>query len=157
MPLGVPSSVCLLSPAVLRNKIVNPFSSRTSTEQLYFHRQYLRSSRLWNSVCPRPSKFTIIFASYRALLLNSSPDYIASKEWHSEVTALNSAEESQLRKSTSLPPAGEINKPYLKFLDDVAESWRIGGAGREGAAEAVEVRLLLSSSFSANFELIEFP
>lgn len=51
----------------------------------------------------------------------------------------NLAQEIILRQSTSLPKAGEVNQPYLDFLDEVVEGWRIGGGGSEGAAQIVEV------------------
>lgn len=103
------------------------------------HRLYLKHSSHWTS--SRPTKSLVIHRSFRTLLHAAGPTPDAESEWFAEVAANNKAQEALLRTLTSLPLAGEINRPYLEFLDDVAEGWRIGGAGAHGATEVVEVRL----------------
>mgnify|MGYP001579758692 CR=1 FL=1 len=106
------------------------------------HRLYLKHSSHWTT--SRPTKSLIIHRSFRTLLHAAGPPRGAESEWFAEVAANNKAQEALLRTLTSLPLAGEINKPYLEFLDDVAEGWRIGGAESQGATEVVEVRPLFS-------------
>lgn len=57
------------------------------------------------------------------------------------LTAQNDkAEERLIRESTSLPKAGETNRVYLKFLDEVVEGWRRRGARKDEAGDVIEVR-----------------
>lgn len=105
------------------------------------HRLYLKYALRWTPTF-RPTKTHLVHRSLRSILHESGPSRAAPANWHAEIADNNRAEEAILRRTTSLPPAGEINKPYLRFLDDVAEGWRIGGAGREGATEVIDVRPL---------------
>lgn len=104
------------------------------------HRLYVKHTRHW-PIAFRPTKALVVRRSLRDLLHEIGPLPAAPANWYAEVSANNQAEEAILRNTTSLPPAGEVNKLYLDFLDDVAEGWRIGGSRREGAAEVVDVRL----------------
>lgn len=101
------------------------------------HRLYTRQSRLFLPSF-RPTKAIIIHESFRALLHSTGPT-VGGQEWHSEVASNNLGQEKMLKALTTLPMAGEVNKPYLKFLDEVFAGWKIGGAGRDGAKEVVEV------------------
>ncbi|KAL8277048.1 hypothetical protein RQP46_010582 [Phenoliferia psychrophenolica] len=101
------------------------------------HRLYLKHALQWSTVVP--TKTLLVHRSLRALLHEVGPSPAAPADWYTEVADNNRAEEAVLRRTTSLPPAGEINKPYLRFLDDVAEGWRIGGGGREGVTEVIDI------------------
>lgn len=61
------------------------------------------------------------------------------------------AEEALIRRGTSLPPAGETNAVYLRFLDEVVAAWRARGLPRSEASEVIEVRSL-SLLFSRSYE-----
>ncbi|GAA5890105.1 hypothetical protein JCM8208_002699 [Rhodotorula glutinis] len=49
------------------------------------------------------------------------------------------AEEALIRRGTSLPPAGETNAVYLRFLDEVVAAWRARGLPRNEAGEVIEI------------------
>ncbi|KAI5474152.1 tetratricopeptide repeat containing protein [Pseudohyphozyma bogoriensis] len=102
------------------------------------HRLYLKHSSRW-SPSFRTTRTLTIHNSFRSLLHASGPSKSAPEEWHADAARNNSAQEVLVRATTKLPPAGEVNAVYLAFLDSVAEGWRIGGAGRAGAAEVVEI------------------
>ncbi|GAA6051308.1 hypothetical protein JCM3770_006804 [Rhodotorula araucariae] len=51
----------------------------------------------------------------------------------------NRSEEALIRRGTTLPPAGETNPVYLRFLDEVVEAWRARGATRDEAGEVIEI------------------
>ncbi|KAK4704926.1 cargo-transport protein YPP1, partial [Phenoliferia sp. Uapishka_3] len=113
-------------------------SSSDSSAALIPHRLYLRHSTRWSSSF-RPTKTLLIHRSLRSLLHEIGPSRSNPQTWHAEVSENNKAQEAILRRTTSLPSAGDVNLPYLRFLDDVAEGWRIGGSGREGAGEVIEI------------------
>ncbi|GAA5851542.1 hypothetical protein JCM9279_006890 [Rhodotorula babjevae] len=59
------------------------------------------------------------------------------------------AEEALIRRGTSLPPAGETNAVYLRFLDEVVTAWRARGLPRSEAGEVIEI---LYSALSHTFQ-----
>ncbi|KPV78685.1 uncharacterized protein RHOBADRAFT_51121 [Rhodotorula graminis WP1] len=59
------------------------------------------------------------------------------------------AEEALIRRGTSLPPAGETNAVYLRFLDEVVAAWRARGLPRSEAGEVIEI---LYSALSHTFQ-----
>lgn len=64
-------------------------------------------------------------------------------KWDPALVSLNDrTQERILRSTTRLPKAGETNREYLRFLDEVVEGWKARGAPRAGAGEVIEVRLV---------------
>lgn len=65
----------------------------------------------------------------------------ALSRWDPELVSQNDRGQEQiLRRTTGLPKAGETNREYLQFLDEVVQGWKGRGAPRAGADEVIEVR-----------------
>ncbi|KAM0750347.1 protein prenylyltransferase [Meredithblackwellia eburnea MCA 4105] len=109
----------------------DPISSLTS------HRLYLLHSRRFSS---SPHHLAIL-TSYRQLLYSIPPNSssVVIPNWSSELSVVNKSEEAVLRRETTLPKAGEVNKRYLTFLDDVNRGWELGGRRKDGAKEVVDI------------------
>ncbi|SCV68439.1 BQ2448_560 [Microbotryum intermedium] len=106
------------------------------------HRLYVRRATAISAAqkkSPRRAASTELFPGSKALVIQRGFRKLMKQAGQYEAPSSGSSQEANLRSSTSLPKAGEINKPYLMFLDEVAEGWRRNGAGRDGAAEVVEV------------------
>lgn len=93
----------------------------------------------------------IVHRALRHLLHETGVTVSSPDQWRAEVLTNNLAHEAVLQKTTSLPKAGEINAPYLVFLDEVVEGWRLGGGGSDGATAVVEVSHHCCLSFSFPF------
>ncbi|POY71986.1 hypothetical protein BMF94_4995 [Rhodotorula taiwanensis] len=99
------------------------------------HRSYLaHSSSFSRSAAAFPlSSLSLMHRSFRSLQATLS-------RWNPAVISHNNrAEERILRRTTRLPKAGETNREYLRFLDEVVETWKLQGAPREGADEVIEI------------------
>ncbi|SGY34748.1 BQ5605_C002g01676 [Microbotryum silenes-dioicae] len=106
------------------------------------HRLYVRRATTISAAQKTPSRrapSTELFPGSKALVIQRGFRHLMKQTGQYEAPSSGSSQEANLRSSTSLPKAGEVNKPYLIFLDEVAEGWRRNGAGRDGAAEVVEV------------------
>ncbi|SCZ90370.1 BZ3500_MvSof-1268-A1-R1_Chr1-3g01947 [Microbotryum saponariae] len=106
------------------------------------HRLYVRRATTISAAQKNPSRrapSTELFPGSKALVIQRGFRHLMKQTGQYEAPSSGSSQEANLRSSTSLPKAGEVNKPYLMFLDEVAEGWRRNGAGRDGAAEVVEV------------------
>lgn len=102
------------------------------------HRAYLAHSTSFArpaAAFPTSSQMAMhsSFRSLQALL----------SKWDPALVSLNDrTQERILRSTTRLPKAGETNREYLRFLDEVVEGWKARGAPRAGAGEVIEVRLV---------------
>lgn len=105
------------------------------------HRAYvLRAATYHSSASSSSRRFSTLFSDSRLRIVHDQfRQLIHSTSRWSDLAFNNSAHESMLRRTTKLPRAGEVNVPYVRFLDDVAEGWRRSGAGREGAQDVVDV------------------
>ncbi|KAM0793005.1 hypothetical protein ACM66B_000498 [Microbotryomycetes sp. NB124-2] len=97
------------------------------------HRIYINRAES----CPVPrSPFT---QSHVVRVLTAFRQLITSTRRWDDLSVANRTQEGILRKTTSLPMAGDVNVEYVKFLDAVADGWRRSGAGPEGAQEVVNI------------------
>ncbi|GAA5839590.1 hypothetical protein JCM11251_003554 [Rhodosporidiobolus azoricus] len=123
---------------------------------LSLHALYLRRSSsflaLYPSGSPRatyafpPHQRATILRSLRSLLSSSSSSHSPADPFAASLlTDLNRAQEKLVREYTTAPKAGEVNAGYLRFLDEVVDSWRKEGAPRSRAAEVVSI---LHSAFT---------
>ncbi|GAA5966898.1 hypothetical protein JCM8115_006197 [Rhodotorula mucilaginosa] len=99
------------------------------------HRAYLAHSTSFArpaAAFPTSSQMAMhsSFRSLQALL----------SKWDPALVSLNDrTQERILRSTTRLPKAGETNREYLRFLDEVVEGWKARGAPRAGAGEVIEI------------------
>ncbi|KAH8920481.1 hypothetical protein BT69DRAFT_1352347 [Atractiella rhizophila] len=71
--------------------------------------------------------------------------------WRLEVEKLVTALEQNLKTWTKFPKAGDINRPYLEFLDLCVESWELGGRAEDVAVVVSEIMLAaLQYTFHSN-------
>lgn len=102
------------------------------------HRAYLAHSTSFarSAAAFPPSSQTAMHSSFRSLQALLS-------RWDPALVSLNDrTQERILRSTTRLPKAGETNRDYLRFLDEVVEGWKARGAPRASAGEVIEVRLV---------------
>ncbi|GAA5895475.1 hypothetical protein JCM5296_006778 [Sporobolomyces johnsonii] len=124
--------------ALYRLCLISRTASPPSTSYSH-HYLYLRQSSTFYAAAPPairsfaypPSHPLTIHRSFRRLQLQTTN--------FQHFGFNNKAEEALLQRTTALPKAGEVNVPYLRFLDEVAEGWKASGAGRDGAKEVVEI------------------
>ncbi|GAA5969963.1 hypothetical protein JCM3765_002325 [Sporobolomyces pararoseus] len=105
------------------------------------HLAYIRQSSLYHSTLPPNSTKSPLtpYDPSRSLSIHSQFHHLSlSTSNHTNSSLSNKAEEALLRKTTSLPKAGEVNKPYLRFLDQVVERWRANGSSAVEANEVIE-------------------
>ncbi|GAA5911974.1 hypothetical protein JCM6882_004730 [Rhodosporidiobolus microsporus] len=122
-------------------------SDAYSLHNLYLRRSSaflaLHGSTSRSSLAFPPSQRATILRSLRSFLSSPSPPSSlpapSAPDRASTFTALNRAQEKLVREHTSVPKAGETNGGYLRFLDEVVESWRGEGAPRERAGEVVSI------------------
>ena len=81
----------------------------------------------------------IVHDSYRSVLNFVGPRALERSVWRQETRANDDAHEARVRRATAIPRAGETNARYLAFLDDVAQSWRVGGLARDDAHHVARV------------------
>ncbi|KAK4054711.1 hypothetical protein OIV83_000635 [Microbotryomycetes sp. JL201] len=97
------------------------------------HRIYVNRAE----TCPvSPSPFS---QSHVVRVLTAFRELITSTRRWDDLSVANRTQEAILRRTTSLPMAGDVNVEYVKFLDAVADGWRRSGAGPEGASEVVNI------------------
>ncbi|BGP21877.1 microtubule-associated protein [Rhodotorula toruloides] len=99
------------------------------------HQRYLHRSASF-------SRASLAFPAYQRLPIHRSfrSLQVLLNRHDAALTAQNDkAEERLIRESTSLPKAGETNRVYLKFLDEVVEGWRRRGARKDEAGDVVEI------------------
>ncbi|GAA5979953.1 hypothetical protein JCM10908_001476 [Rhodotorula pacifica] len=103
------------------------------------HRAYLQHSSSFaraEAAFPASVQITLL-RSFRSLQALLPPSRRADDS--ALISQLDRAQERILRRTTRLPKAGETNREYLRFLDEVVENWRARGAPRTGAAEVIEI------------------
>ncbi|GAA5866685.1 hypothetical protein JCM3774_001957 [Rhodotorula dairenensis] len=99
------------------------------------HRAYLdRSTTFARSAAAFPvSAQTAMHRSFRSL-------QTALSRWDpASVSQNDRGQERILRRTTGLPKAGETNREYLQFLDEVVQGWKARGAPRAGVDEVIEI------------------
>ncbi|KWU43678.1 protein prenylyltransferase [Rhodotorula sp. JG-1b] len=99
------------------------------------HRAYLAHSTSFarSAAAFPPSSQMAMHSSFRSLQALLS-------RWDPALVSLNDrTQERILRSTTRLPKAGETNRDYLRFLDEVVEGWIARGAPRAGAGEVIEI------------------
>ncbi|GAA5875681.1 hypothetical protein JCM16303_003953 [Sporobolomyces ruberrimus] len=115
----------------------------SSPHQAYTsHLSYIRQSSLYHSSLPSSSLTSPLspYSPSRSLSIHSQFHLLSLRtQNHLNSSVTNKAQESLLRRTTSLPKAGEVNKEYLRFLDQVVERWRDGGSRVVEANEVIEI------------------
>ncbi|BGP36935.1 hypothetical protein JCM10449v2_000837 [Rhodotorula kratochvilovae] len=118
--------------ALFRLCVLLPPSTSASARA---HTTYLERA----AACARPG---VAFPAAERLWAHRSLRRLASSPGAVDAAALarsNRAEEALIRRGTALPPAGETNAVYLRFLDEVVGAWRSRAARRDEAGEVIEI------------------
>ncbi|GAA6040757.1 hypothetical protein JCM8097_003283 [Rhodosporidiobolus ruineniae] len=133
--------------AMLARQAVEAEGSSPSAEALSsalsLHALYLsRSASFSRPTAFPPAHRAPLHRSLRSLLSAPSlppapPALYAS--WERLASANDRAEERLVRESTTVPKAGETNRAYLRFLEEVVQGWVVSGAPEGRAAEVVEI------------------
>ncbi|GAA5915327.1 uncharacterized protein JCM6883_002403 [Sporobolomyces salmoneus] len=129
----------------------------SSPQQAYTsHLLYIRLSNFYHTFSPSSLSSSLTpYPVSRSFAIHSSFHQLSlSTSNFSDSSFVNRAEESLLRKSTTLPKAGRVNQKYLGFLDRVMERWKEGGSDPIAAGEVVEILYnALSHTFQSHLLL----